>query len=290
MTIHAWGGNPSYPAAPLYTSEIMAEFGDQGGRPLWLSHYYRGGARVPNNYINGAIAVADSEPNGLLDYLAHSMFYGASNAPVAGISQGLFCSGVNRYERFTNGYGGFYDTLVEANSPTCGYVPPVAPFSVLALNASFQLDYQQEFWINFVTGNVTSRYGYFNGNGATLGVIWNYTTGANTGNDLTPSGFVDEWGNPIMSYVQEVGNDASMYFSHVRPQNFIWKDGIGSSFAKSNLATYSSLNMAISMSGRGSLMAASQPTAGNGYVGYIAIVDHQSDAGSTGLVVYLNGS
>lgn len=100
MAIH---GNPP---ALIKLSEIMAEFGDPGNRPVHLNQYYRGGGRVPNNPDNNAISTAGG--------INLAMFYGARNCPAAGISQGTFVSNGAIYERFTNGTCGYYDVLIKA--------------------------------------------------------------------------------------------------------------------------------------------------------------------------------
>lgn len=64
MAIHGWG-------SPIWLSEIMAEFGDPGNRPVQLSQFYRGGGRVPNVAQNNAISTAGAINLG--------MFYGATN-------------------------------------------------------------------------------------------------------------------------------------------------------------------------------------------------------------------
>lgn len=63
MAIHGWG-------TPLWSSEIVAEFGDPNpGGVKWLSNFYRGGSYVPDTPNNANISTAG--------YIAHSMFYGA---------------------------------------------------------------------------------------------------------------------------------------------------------------------------------------------------------------------
>lgn len=47
--------------------------------------------------------------------------------PPAGTLLGTLCRGVDQYGRYANGTGGETTALIQANSPSCGYVPPVNP-------------------------------------------------------------------------------------------------------------------------------------------------------------------
>ena len=47
-----------------------------------------------------------------------------SQYPASGTYQGSFCSGYDLYYTYADGSGGSYSSLVQSNSPTCGYVAP----------------------------------------------------------------------------------------------------------------------------------------------------------------------
>ena len=179
MTIHAWG-------SPLWTSEIAAEFGDPGGRPLWLTNYYRGGGRVPNIGVNNAISISG--------YIAHSMFYGAANYPPAGISLGQYCSGYDLRESFTNGSGGSYSTLIESNSYSCGYVSHGsatwgAGTYYLTVPIGIYTIYVDHMLGGGGGGSGGSDGGYTHsgpgGYGGSAGTYWAGTIGVNPGDTLT---------------------------------------------------------------------------------------------------------
>jgi hypothetical protein len=56
-------------------------------------------------------------------------FYGKSNFPPYGTFLSSYCSGYNLYYRYANGSGGYYDTLQQSNSPSCGW-PPAATYQL----------------------------------------------------------------------------------------------------------------------------------------------------------------
>jgi hypothetical protein len=55
-------------------------------------------------------------------------FYGKSNYPPAGTFLSSYCSGYDLYYRYANGSGGYYDTLQQSNSPSCGWPPASGTF------------------------------------------------------------------------------------------------------------------------------------------------------------------
>ena len=55
---------------------------------------------------------------------------GSLSYPAYGTYLSQYCSGYDLYYRYANGSGGYYDTLYQANSTTCGYTaPPTYSFS-----------------------------------------------------------------------------------------------------------------------------------------------------------------
>ena len=56
----------------------------------------------------------------------------------AGTYQGSFCSGYNLYYIYADGSGGTYNSLIQSNSPTCGYVAPTLAPSV-SLNFNYTI-------------------------------------------------------------------------------------------------------------------------------------------------------
>ena len=56
--------------------------------------------------------------------ISMSHFHGKSNCTPNGTYHSSFCSGYSYYYRYHNGSCGFYDTLIENNSATCGYCTP----------------------------------------------------------------------------------------------------------------------------------------------------------------------
>jgi hypothetical protein len=57
-------------------------------------------------------------------------FYGKSNYPPAGTFLSSYCSGYDLYYRYADGTGGYYDTLQQSNSASCGWPPPPPPFQL----------------------------------------------------------------------------------------------------------------------------------------------------------------
>lgn len=270
MTIHAWG-------SPLWTSEIAAEFGDPGGRPLWLTNYYRGGGRVPNVAQNNAISQSG--------YIAHSMFYGAQNFPPAGQLLSTFCSGFNLYGTYTNGSGGTYNALIAHNSGSCGYAPINGR---VAMNAYFSLDLTMAVSINFNTGNVTITWYYqYVGTPSTF----NFTTGAGTGVIVgyDPDTFVPIT-SPPDSLVVKVAGPPDYYISLADNRDKIYLDGIGSSFAIANISLYDSITMHVANTSRSVVSGIVQPSAGNGWVGSFVLNDTPSNEGSGVITVTVDAN
>jgi len=52
---------------------------------------------------------------------AMSEFYGYSACPPSGTYYTQYCDGTSLYYTYHNGSCGYYDSLYQANSPTCGY-------------------------------------------------------------------------------------------------------------------------------------------------------------------------
>lgn len=63
-----------------------------------------------------------AKPSGKIKF---SDFYGKSNYPVSGTLLNTYCSGYDQYGTYANGSGGSYNSLIQANSASCGYVAPV---------------------------------------------------------------------------------------------------------------------------------------------------------------------
>ena len=63
--------------------------------------------------------------------------------PAAGTLLNSYCSGYDLYGTYANGSGGTYNQLIEANSVTCGYVPPftfsITPTAYLTQNTAWDI-------------------------------------------------------------------------------------------------------------------------------------------------------
>jgi hypothetical protein len=53
-----------------------------------------------------------------------------------GVYYSQYCSGVDLYYRYHNGSGGFFDSLYQANSPSCGYIAPTYSLSASPTNVN----------------------------------------------------------------------------------------------------------------------------------------------------------
>lgn len=95
------------------------------------------GASLTGTVSNGSVisftAAADAKTEGtetftiaLNNGLASRsvIFYDTSTYPAYGTYLSQFCSGYNLYYTYADGSGGTYNSLVQSNSPTCGYVAP----------------------------------------------------------------------------------------------------------------------------------------------------------------------
>ena len=63
--------------------------------------------------------------------------------PPSGTLLSQYCSGFDLYGTYTDGSGGTYNALIQANSPTCGYVPPftfsISPSSYSTQNTAWDI-------------------------------------------------------------------------------------------------------------------------------------------------------
>ena len=90
----------------------------------------------------------------------------------SGTYQGQFCSGYNLYYIYADGSGGTYNSLVQSNSPSCGYVPPNATIFITAYGDTSNItvawstsNASSTSWSNYITSTAASGSQYFNGAG-----------------------------------------------------------------------------------------------------------------------------
>ena len=66
-----------------------------------------------------------------------------------------YCKGVDRYQNYSDGYGGIYNQLIEKNSTVCGYVPRVRPPETIPMPTKEI----SEHWYNTLTTEVNELFG-----------------------------------------------------------------------------------------------------------------------------------
>jgi len=92
-------------SGPISLSQVNTELGKATNAPISLG--------------DAAVRSLSGQPSGLVDM---NSLHGKSAYPAAGTYLTQYCSGYSLVYRYANGSGGYYDTVVENNSPACGYV------------------------------------------------------------------------------------------------------------------------------------------------------------------------
>lgn len=108
---------------------------------------------------------------------SYSTSYTVSNYPFGTPKGGQYCDYTSHtlYQDYWNGTGSYFTSVVQYNSPTCGYVPPPPPNATISISASASdasitvywstSNASSTGWSNYISSSATSGSQTFNGPG-----------------------------------------------------------------------------------------------------------------------------